>query len=301
MEKKKEAELFFKHAVLTSDPTLGIPSPIPGFAVSIDAPHLNHDQFKKHFRSDFLAILLITKGTATFTINLKHYTAHKNDLIIIAPNTIKQLVDIESETLSSKVSFTADFISQLRLTQNLHELADYFTSQFSPIWTLQKKDAATVLSLAKQLKERSDSWNTHPFGPELLQHTFHIFLYEMAGLSKKYAHQVNKQLTRKENLIIQFTSLVQQQFKTQRSVQEYARQLNITPKYLTETVKEISGKNAGEIIDDHVLLEAKLYLEHPEYSISQIADKLNFSDQSTFGKFFKRLTGFSPKEYRQFQ
>lgn len=209
------------------------------------------------------------------------------------------MVDIQPGTLFSVINFTADFFSKIGLPQNKQHLLEYFTSQFSPVWQLQKKDAATVLSLAEQLKQRTETWAIHPFGPELLQHTFYLFLFEMAGLSKIYAQQTNKQLSRKENLLIQFVNLVQQQFKTQRSVQEYAKQLNITPKYLTETVKEISGKNAGDIIDEHVLLEAKLYLDNPQYSIAQIADELNFSDQSIFGKFFKRLTGLSPKEYRQ--
>jgi AraC family transcriptional regulator, transcriptional activator of pobA len=64
-------------------------------------------------------------------------------------------------------------------------------------------------------------------------------------------------------------------------------------------VKEITGKTAGEIINDFVLLEAKMLLDNPSLSIAEIADELQFSDQSFFGKYFKRLTGMSPKEYRQ--
>jgi AraC-like DNA-binding protein len=86
--------------------------------------------------------------------------------------------------------------------------------------------------------------------------------------------------------------------ESQRNVNTYAEQLSITPKYLTETVKEITGKTAGEIIDDFVLLEAKLLLDNPALSIAEIADELHFSDQSFFGKYFKRHAGVSPKEYR---
>lgn len=299
MENRKLAQHFYRHDELAADPNLGNFSPIPGFSVSIFAPHPEVDLFTKHFRSDFLSVILITKGKLCFTINLKQYTAHSNDLIIMAPNTIKQLVDSQPSTVLSSINFTAEFLSKIGLPQNNHNLLKYFTSQFSPVWQLQKKDAATVLSIARQLKLRTDSLTKHPFGQELLQHTFYLFLFEMAGLSKRYAQQINKQLSRKESLLLQFISLVQQQFKTQRSVQEYARQLNITPKYLTETIKEVSGKNAGDIIDEHVLLEAKLHLDNPQNSIAQIADELNFGDQSIFGKFFKRLTGLSPKEYRQ--
>jgi AraC-like DNA-binding protein len=137
------------------------------------------------------------------------------------------------------------------------------------------------------------------YGKELLYHTFYLFLYEVYGISKKYAVPFHHHVTRKENLVKNFTLLVQKQFRLLRNVNKYAAQLNITPKYLTETVKEITGKTAGEIIDDFVLLEAKLLLDNPVLSIAEIADELHFSDQSFFGKYFKRHTGLSPKEYRR--
>ncbi|RTL57621.1 MAG: AraC family transcriptional regulator [Sphingobacteriales bacterium] len=185
------------------------------------------------------------------------------------------------------------------MPKNAVELLDYFSTQFSPHWKLEKKDAGTVQLLIKQLNEKLSSMNEHPYGKELLYHTFYIYLYEVYGLSKKYAVPFHHHITRKENLVRNFTQLVQKQFKEQRNVQAYADQLNITAKYLTETVKEITGKTAGEIIDDFVLLEAKLLLDNPTLSIAEIADELHFSDQSFFGKYFKRHTGLSPKEYRQ--
>jgi AraC-like DNA-binding protein len=178
------------------------------------------------------------------------------------------------------------------------ELLDYFSSQFSPFWELNRKDAATVQLLIRQLDERISSLHDHEFGRELLYHTFYIFLYEVYGMSKKYAAQYKHHVTRKENLVMNFTHLVQRQFRKNRTVQAYAEQLHITPKYLTEAVKEITGKTAGEIIDSYVMLEAKMLLDDPVLSIAQISDELHFSNQSFFGKFFKRHTGISPKAYR---
>lgn len=124
-------------------------------------------------------------------------------------------------------------------------------------------------------------------------------MFEMGGLSKKYAKAGSTYLSRKETLVMNFTRLVQKQFRWQRSINRYASQLNITPKYLMETVKEISGKTAGEIVDDFVVQESITLLSNNELSIAEIADELHFSDQSFFGKFFKRHTGKSPKEYRK--
>ena len=72
-----------------------------------------------------------------------------------------------------------------------------------------------------------------------------------------------------------------------------------TSKYLTTTINEITGKSTGKIIEIFVVQEAHMLLDNPTLSIAQISDELNFSHQSFFGKFFKRLTGFSPSAYRK--
>ena len=184
------------------------------------------------------------------------------------------------------------------MPKNAVELLDYFSTQFSPHWHVDQQDAATLQLLIQQLSNRVTTLNEHVYGKELLYHTFYIFLYEVYGLSKKYAVPLQHHVTRKENLVKNYIHLVQKQCQTQRNVTAYAEQLNITPKYLTETVKEITGKTASEIVDDFVLLEAKLLLDNPELSIAEIADQLQFSDQSFFGKYFKRHTGLSPRNYR---
>jgi AraC-like DNA-binding protein len=74
--------------------------------------------------------------------------------------------------------------------------------------------------------------------------------------------------------------------------------LYVTPKHLTETVKEMTGKTAGEWIDDAIILEAKVLLRNSGTGIAQVANLLNFPDQSSFGKFFKKHTGYAPTEFR---
>jgi AraC-like DNA-binding protein len=299
MPHKTSKTFTYKHSEFLSGPDFNTNTNVPGFSVRYNQLFYEHDLFKIHFRSDFLTALLIVKGGLTFSLNLKEYTANQNSLIVIAPNAIKKVKIVSKHTIVSGVNFTTDFLAAIGMPKNAVELLDYFSSQFSPLWRLNKKDAGLIHLLIKQLNGKLSSMNEHPYGKELLYHTFYIFLYEVYGLSKKYAMPFHHHITRKENLVKNFTQLVQKQFKEQRNVQAYASQLNITAKYLTETVKEITGKTAGQIIDDFVLLEAKLLLDNPASSIAEIADELHFSDQSFFGKYFKRHTGLSPKEYRQ--
>jgi AraC-like DNA-binding protein len=85
----------------------------------------------------------------------------------------------------------------------------------------------------------------------------------------------------------------------ERGIGFYADKLCHTPKYLSTTIKEVSGKLAGEWIDDYVMLEAKVLLKSTNMTVQQTSERLNFATQSHFGTYFKRLAGVSPKEYKR--
>ena len=103
---------------------------------------------------------------------------------------------------------------------------------------------------------------------------------------------------RAEEYFRQFTELLGEHYKHERSVGFYARQLCITPKYLTTLIKRISGKSVSEWIDNYVILEAKTLLKYSNMSVQEIAYYLNFPNQSFFGSYFKRNTGMSPSQYK---
>ena len=107
----------------------------------------------------------------------------------------------------------------------------------------------------------------------------------------KYSH------TRQEEIFQRFIGEVEKHYRKERSVKFYADLLCISPKYLSTVIYKISQQLAGEWIDAYVILEAKTLLKSGRLTIQQISEQLNFSNQSFFGKFFKRCAGMSPKEY----
>lgn len=255
------------------------------------------DFFGEHFRSDHFSVMLVTHGSVDVSVNLRPLTIKQGGLVVVAPNAIKQLVRASQDAQGMVVHFTMQFINQAGLPKRSHDLLNYFSSQYKPNWELEVADSAVIERNMRELIIRCQQ-SDRPFGKEQLNHIFLAFLYEIAALGQRYSPPLIGQLTRKEDLVIRFANLVSNHFREQRTVRFYADALNVTPKYLTETVKEINGRSAGEIIDDFVILESKLLLEKPENTIAQVADLLNFSDQSFFGKYFKRVTGISPKEFR---
>ena len=288
-----------KHKELLQDLTIEGNNATNGFAVKID------DQIKKeaftdeHFRSDYIIMCLVNSGNLTISLDLKKFHIPANGFIFASPNNLKQFLHASENSRVTLVSFTGDFLNNIGISTLKPELFEYFSSQLSPYWQLDKQAADLVRTLVLDLERRNHAAKIHPFGKELLFSSFQTFLYEVAGLSKIYSEPVSAYVSRKENLVIEFLQLAQKHISKHRTVIAYAEMLSLTPKYLTETVKEITGKNAGEMIDDLVMLEAKYLLNNPSLSIGQITDLLNFSDQSFFGKFFKRHQGISPKAYRK--
>jgi len=300
MTGKKQGANVYKHSELVQDTEIDLQSTVPGFAVNCNLRFMDIPALRNNFRSDFLGILLVVKGTLTISINLEEHILQPNSLLLAAPHALKQVIAMDDNAILCGISATIDFMSKI-FADKLLDLMNYFSTKYCPHWQLEDKDATTIANTFNLLLHRTEEYNTHTYGKELFYHAFASLLYELGGMGQKYARINHADFSRKENLVMAFTSHVQQHFRQQRNVQAFAEQLHVTPKYLTETVKEISGKTAGEIIDHFVILEAKRMLSDTTLSILQIAEELNFSDQSFFGKYFKRFVGHSPKEYRQIQ
>lgn len=96
----------------------------------------------------------------------------------------------------------------------------------------------------------------------------------------------------------EFIQLVESYYREHRDLKFYADRLSLTPKYISTTIKQVSGKSATEWIERYVTLDAITQLTSTQRSIKEIAYDLNFPSQSCFGKYFTRVIGISPGSYR---
>lgn len=272
-------------------------SVLNGLSVLEDFTLEEGKNLKSDFRSGFLSIFLVKKGEAVLNLNMEALTIRRNSLFHISPNTI--IGETSGAVTISGISFSSDFLAEIGMPERSSEFFDYFSSKYHRIWQIEDEDAALVSAQVSTMVDRLTKFSTHPFGKEILIHAFYIFLFEIGALGQKYSEMTRMNFSRQESLVIRFSNLARKHFREQRTVKVYADQLNVSAKYLTEVVKEYSGKNASEIINDLVILEAKFLLSRTQLSIGEIAGKLNFSDQSFFGKYFKRQTGVSPKSFRE--
>ncbi|MCT7378290.1 AraC family transcriptional regulator [Chelativorans salis] len=129
-----------------------------------------------------------------------------------------------------------------------------------------------------------------------------LFLLALVTLHRglAIAHSAKAGITdRRQHLVNQFQERLDRHVSAMRSVAEYADMLSVTPTHLSRTVKSVTGRTAGEIIHDRVMLEAKRQLVFTDNSISEIAYALKFSTPSYFTRFFSMQTGENPRSFRR--
>lgn len=118
-------------------------------------------------------------------------------------------------------------------------------------------------------------------------------------LSRLYQQQYDPATTAEPTLLATFTALVETHHATRHQVAEYAALLHLSPGYLNERVRQLSGQPALAHIRARLVLEAKRQLFHTTRSVAEISFALGFDDPSYFGRFFRRATGQSPASYRR--
>ncbi|MEZ2334614.1 helix-turn-helix domain-containing protein [Mucilaginibacter sp. RCC_168] len=258
----------------------------------------SEEKFGRPLRSDHFSIGLVIAGEAHFQVNLINYHIKKNNLLIIPFNVIHQFQKTDDDFIVIVVNFSHDFLAQARLSEKHIPSFGFFSTQNNPYLMLQEQDANALYEVMKMLRKLDDPEYQHPFKTEIIHHGFNIFMFEVAALFKKYRPNELVQLTRKEEILTSFIKMLFQHFREERSVQFYADALYMTPKHLTKMVKEQTNKTCSEMIDEIVIVEAKIMLDDLGLSVATVAERLQFSDQFFFSKFFKKHTGITPSKYK---
>ncbi len=252
-------------------------------------------------RLNALLMILVQAGTAEISVDYIPYKIEKNTFITLMPTHVIQVSrvskDLKGRLLIVSRSFLDGYVTSSG--KKNHSMVHYMQIRKNPCAILSDEETAHMAGQFLLLREKI-GLRTHYYQKEALQNTLVGFFIELANIfmSKKEL-TVAPALSRKEELFEQFLQLLFEHCKEQHVVTFYAEKLFITPQYLSLILKELTGKSANKWIDDALIMEAKVLLKAPKATVQQVADQLHFSDQSTFGKFFKKHMGISPMEYRK--
>jgi AraC family transcriptional activator of pobA len=258
--------------------------------------------FQEYANQSFYAphyiLLLIIKGSFWVTVDEKKYKIVSNSILLVAPSSAITFLSHTKECEYIMLNSSEHFIKE---------------SNFNPkhfqtfLFSTQTSSTQNMISVAqsRQIKRRCIDIQTYlsfpkdyPFIKEIIQKNFSVLFYEIGAIVTLSNEKMPSRFSRKENLVMQYMNAINKD-AINKPVFHYAQLLHVSTKYLSYCVKDVIGKTAVQVLNDKILIRSKAMLNNPDYTIATIAELLNFSDQFVFSKFFRRLTGLTPSNYRR--
>jgi len=247
-------------------------------------------------RMNFILIMLCTRGSLKYTLDTKQITVSAGDVLLVSErhvvNNYEASPDIEGQAILMSLDFFHEIIN------NVSDLSAIFLyARTFPVMKLSENEAATFSRYFVAIKNRMANKENH-FRRALVRTLLLAMFYDLSSVIYQFQHTSRPQ-KRSEAMFTQFIKLLEEHCRTERRVSWYAKQLGITPKYLSETIKGVSRRTPNEWIDTYVILELRVMLKNTTKNIKQITEEMNFPNQSFLGKYFKEHVGMSPSEFRK--
>lgn len=259
-------------------------------------PETNHTVARPVSVNGFVAIVMM-QGEARVSIDMNEYDVRPCDIVFFSPKSIIRTVECTADAAAYLISSSQSFMNEVQIDLST-SLAIYMRFGRNPVFHASERDVEEIRQLFQLIKTMLSS-DKERYKNEIIRTLFTTIFYILSDLNQRDDRGDDVKLGRGEVIFDEFMLLLKKHNKRERNVQFYATQLNISSKYLSSVVKEVSGKTAAKWIDESVILEAKSMLIYSGLTIQQIATELNFSTQSFFGKYFKQHTGMSPSRFKK--
>ena len=241
--------------------------------------------------------LLCTAGEGSFVFNERCYHIVKNDLVVIPmPHRVSNLAahaDMQVEWFAADYKFLQNL-----LPSNNYSIGGSISLNQDPVIKLTAEQACHLLADFHRLRDRMNDRHLQ-FYRELMGSLCLTMMYDIfeahAQRDATDTHSDRTAFIVKQLMALLATGIS----RTERDVSYYAERLNVSPKYLSATVKRVTGHSVTSYIDRHTVPILKDYLNDERLSLTQIAEHMNFASLSYFSRYCNKHLGQSPSEYRQ--
>lgn len=271
----------------------GIPKE-PGFHIFRFADLKQAKNVMPPYRRGFYQLTLIQNfGESKMNINQHHFNNITDALYFVGPEHVLSWYRAHT-VIGFIIYFKNDFLGES--TIQLNETFTFFNLYRRNLIELQDTNLHQFRGYFETLLKDQNE-NNSPYRREILKSQLRTLLYrcqEMYDL-----HVAKDKQEDQYQLTTLFKRYVENHYLEVKSVNEYAALMHLTPNYLSQTIKEQTGKTAKNIIDRRILLEAKNMLLHTEMTAAEIAYALGFDEPTHFGRFFKKNEGSSPSKFRK--
>lgn len=262
-----------------------------------------HLTYNKPRRPKYHLVIIILRGNMDLIVNGEKFTFRKNTYVNLPTWTdiyeIRYGKDFHAMATATDKSIVEDIF------QNRNPFPPDFKFTIDHGIGGDIMDKKDIDILYKDISNMIDSLSNkgHHFAEEVNYAYFYILLTDMADMMwRRYGKGTpshHTEMKRSDGIMKEFAELLTEHIYEETSVEFYAEKLCISKQYLSLIVKEKTRVTIGTVIASMRTEAASRLLRNPDLTIQQIAERLSFADQSSFGKFFKKHAGISPLKYRQ--
>ena len=251
------------------------------------------------FKIGFTLMIFCTKGNMRVRLNLQEFLLQASQVLVVLPGSIGECLEVSNDCCIMLLAYTGNKYEKEVNNTFAVQFRKYLTKQSVLSLTPEEmEESITIYNAMRRKLEQPD----YEFARKALNGYMQVLFcngYQwMARHAREEARREgNAGGDRRQKQFECFLELVQEYYQQERAIIFYADKMCLTPKYLSQIVYQVSGRHAGEWIQDYVILEAKALLKSKAYTVQQVSEMLNFPNPSFFGKYFKENVGCPPRKY----
>ncbi|MFR9545584.1 MAG: helix-turn-helix domain-containing protein [Rikenellaceae bacterium] len=265
------------------------------FDAYIDRSGVLETKYRDAIRLDSYTFVICTSGESRVNVYTAEHTLTANSIITLLPNSYFRVIEQQPDTELYVVSFKQQALSSADIFATVIEYITHIIE--SPVVDFKSSTIEIICDYVKLLMRIK----THLSVSENSEFVSSLLKQFIIGIGVKYKMVEDKILRtdRSRALVMRLVRLIVNHYREERSASFYASKMHVSPQHLSSVVKQVTNRTVTDLIAMFVVIDAETKLVSSDLSIGEIAADLNFDDISTFGRYFKRYTKLSPRQYRQ--
>ena len=258
-----------------------------------------HEDFWKHYVNNLYTISIKRGMNSKLIYGQTDFDFDEGVLVVTSPKQVISIEKLEDIKLTGyKFIFHPDFIKGSSLSKNIHQYG-FFSYNNNKALFLSEKEEQIILNLFSSIEQECQN-NIDQFSQDVMIANIELLLVH---IDRYYNRQFITRKNISNDTLSKIEEILNDYFKSETSelptVQHIADQLNLTPTYLSDLLKNLTGLTAQQHIHEKMIAKAKELLSTTNLSVSEIAFQLGFEYPQSFNKLFKKKTDLTPLEFKQ--
>ena len=245
------------------------------------------------FRAGAFFYILVETGTAEFVVDCHSYIVGKGDMLLVAPRMSVKLMKKSSDFGTCGLCMEPFFFDSLSIGNYVYKRL-YNSSHTTYVLRLEDSDTVHIHKTLDLMSHYLTS--DHP--AEMAGSLVNFLLLQITEIFHSQNVHPAGRVKHSDALFRLFRKLLAENYRKEHELQFYADSLHISQTYLSRVIRQISGKTVNNYIAEALYTDARRLLVFTDLTVKEIAEQLGFSDQSSFGKFFKKKSETSPANFR---